>query len=37
MKGRVFVTLLGHDGLSLETPEVQKIVLNGVEWVTSKD
>ena len=36
-EGRVFVTLLGHDGLSLETPEVQKIVLNGVEWVTSKD
>ena len=35
--GRVFVTLLGHNGLSFETPEFQKIVLNGVEWVTSKD
>ena len=35
--GRVYVTLLGHNGLSFETPEVQKIVLNGVDWVTSKD
>ena len=35
--GRVFVTLLGHNGLSFETPEFQKIVLNGVEWVTSND
>ncbi|MAF53048.1 MAG: hypothetical protein CL694_08565 [Chloroflexi bacterium] len=35
--GRVYVTLLGHDGLSHETPEFQKIVLNGVEWVTGKD
>ena len=30
--GRVFVTLLGHDGLSFETPEFQKIVLNGISW-----
>jgi type 1 glutamine amidotransferase len=30
----VFVTLLGHNGLSFETPEFQKIVLNGVEWAT---
>ena len=32
--GRVFVTLLGHDGLSFLNPEFQKIVLNGVKWVT---
>ena len=34
--GRVYVTLLGHDGLSFETPEFQRIVLNGVDWVTGK-
>ena len=34
--GRVFVTLLGHNGLSFETPEFQKIVLNGVSWATDK-
>ena len=33
-EGRVFVTLLGHNGLSFETPEFQRIVLNGVEWAT---
>ena len=33
--GKVFVTLLGHDGLSFETPEFQKMVLNGVDWSTS--
>ena len=33
--GKVFVTLLGHDGLSFETPEFQKMVLNGVNWATS--
>ena len=33
--GKVFVTLLGHNGLSFETPEFQKIVLNGVAWATS--
>ena len=33
--GRVFVTLLGHNGLSFETPEFQKIVLNGIEWATA--
>ena len=33
--GKVFVTLLGHDGLSFQTPEFQKIVLNGVDWSTS--
>ena len=34
-KGKVFVTLLGHDGKSFQTPEFQKIVLNGVDWATS--
>ena len=34
-EGKVFVTLLGHNGLSFETPEFQKIVLNGVAWATS--
>ena len=33
--GKVFVTLLGHDGLSFQTPEFQRIVLNGVDWSTS--
>ncbi len=33
--GKVFVTLLGHNGLSFETPEFQKMVLNGVDWATS--
>jgi type 1 glutamine amidotransferase len=32
--GKVFVTLLGHNGLSFETPEFQRIVLNGVDWAT---
>ena len=30
--GKVFVLLLGHDGRSFETPEFQRIVLNGVAW-----
>ena len=34
--GNVFVTLLGHNGLSFETPEFQKIVLNGVDWATRR-
>jgi type 1 glutamine amidotransferase len=34
-EGKVFVTLLGHNGLSFESPEFQKIVLNGVAWATS--
>lgn len=33
--GKVFVTLLGHDGKSQESSEFQKIVLNGVDWATS--
>ena len=32
--GKVFVLLLGHDGQSFQTPEFQKMVLNGVDWVT---
>ena len=34
--GNVFTLLLGHDGRSFETPEFQKIVLNGVEWSAAK-
>ena len=34
--GRVFVTLLGHNGLSFMTPEFQKTVLNGVAWATGQ-
>jgi type 1 glutamine amidotransferase len=34
--GNVFVLLLGHDGRSFETPEFQRIVLNGVEWAAAK-
>jgi type 1 glutamine amidotransferase len=34
--GKVFVTLLGHNGLSFKTPEFQKIILNGVDWATNK-
>jgi type 1 glutamine amidotransferase len=34
-EGKVYVTLLGHDGQSFETPQFQKIVLNGVDWATS--
>ena len=33
--GKVFVTLLGHNGLSFQTPEFQRIVLNGVNWTTA--
>ena len=35
--GKVFVLLLGHDGRSFETPEFQRIVLNGVAWAGSTD
>ncbi|MDE2785854.1 MAG: ThuA domain-containing protein [Chloroflexota bacterium] len=34
--GNVFVLLLGHDGRSFETPEFQKLVLNGVDWAAVK-
>ena len=34
--GRVFVTLLGHNGLSFQTPEFQRLVLNGVSWATDR-
>jgi len=34
--GKVFVLLLGHDGQSFQTPEFQKIVLNGVDWATAR-
>jgi type 1 glutamine amidotransferase len=35
--GKVFVLLLGHDGRSFETPEFQRIVLNGVAWAGAAD
>ena len=31
-RGRVCVLLLGHDARSFETPEFQRMILNGVEW-----
>lgn len=34
--GNVFVLLLGHDGRSFQTPEFQRLVLNGVDWATSQ-
>ena len=33
--GKVFVTLLGHNGLSFETVEFQKLVLNGINWAAN--
>lgn len=33
--GKVFVTLLGHNGLSFKTAEFQKMILNGINWVTT--
>ena len=35
--GRVFNTTLGHNGLSFQTPQFQRLILNGVNWATSKD
>jgi hypothetical protein len=34
-QGKVYVLLLGHDGRSFQTPQFQKMVLNGVDWVTA--
>ncbi|MGH2541822.1 MAG: ThuA domain-containing protein [Ardenticatenaceae bacterium] len=34
--GRVFKTTLGHNGLSFQTPQFQKLILNGITWATSK-
>jgi len=34
-KGKVFVTLLGHDGKSQQNAGFQQLVLNGVNWTTS--
>ncbi len=31
-QGRVCTLLLGHDARSFETPEFQRMILNGVEW-----
>jgi type 1 glutamine amidotransferase len=32
-KGRVFVTILGHDATELGRPTYQTLILNAVEWV----
>lgn len=34
-EGKVFTLLLGHDGKSFQSPEFQKMVLNGVQWATA--
>jgi len=34
--GRVFVLLLGHNGLSFQTLEFQRMVLNGVNWTAGQ-
>ena len=34
-QGKVFTLLLGHDGKSFQSPEFQKMVLNGVNWATA--
>ena len=31
--GKVFKTTLGHNGLSFRTPQFQRLILNGVNWV----
>ena len=33
--GKVFVTLLGHDGNSHQNKSFQKLVLNGLDWASS--
>ena len=35
--GRVFKTTLGHNGLSFQTSQFQRLILNGVAWATAKD
>ena len=34
-QGKVFSLLLGHDGKSFQSPEFQKMVLNGVQWAAA--
>ena len=36
-EGRVVQTLLGHDGRSFQTPEFQRLILNGVDWVAGRE
>jgi type 1 glutamine amidotransferase len=33
-RGRVFVTLLGHDGKSHSSHQFQRMILNGIDWIT---
>ena len=35
--GCVVFNTLGHNGLSFETPQFQRLVLNGVSWATARD
>jgi len=35
--GKVFKTTLGHNGLSFQNEQFQRLVLNGVNYVTSSD
>ena len=35
--GNVFKTTLGHNGLSFQNEQFQRLILNGVNWVTSKE
>jgi type 1 glutamine amidotransferase len=35
-KGRVFSETFGHDGKAIKTPEVSKLIVQGVEWAAGK-
>jgi type 1 glutamine amidotransferase len=35
-KGRVFSETFGHDGKAIKTPEVSKLIVQGVEWAADK-
>ena len=36
-RGKVFVTLLGHNGLSFQNRSFKQLILNGVDWATSSE
>ena len=35
--GRVFTSVLGHDAVSFQAPELRRLIGNGVQWVTGQD
>ena len=35
--GKVFKTTLGHNGLSVQNEQFQRLILNGVNWTTSAE